>query len=248
MTSGSRSSALRRVVVAGALAALGGPLLLAGTASAHVTPQDPEAPSGGYFTTAFKVGHGCDESPTTKVSIKMGEGVTSVAPQAVPGWTVSTTKRQLDPPIDNHGTKITESVDEVIWEGGPLPVDQLQMFWISMKMPEGDPGTAVEFPVVQTCEVGETAWIEPTVEGEEEPEHPAPAIVLTASAGEHGDATEDAAADDGAEVAAESASSTSDSNDDDSGSSNGLAIGALLLGALGLVTGGTALARSSKKS
>jgi uncharacterized protein YcnI len=214
-----------------------------GSAGAHISPQDPEAPSGGYFTTAFKVGHGCDGSPTTKVAIKMGDGVTSVKPQAVPGWNLSTTTRELDPPIDNHGTQITETVDEVIWEGGSLPDDQLQMFWISMKLPEGDAGTAIAFPVVQTCETGETAWIEPIVDGEEEPEHPAPVIVLTGATDGHSDdaTTTTSAPDDG----------TDDGSDDgeasDSGSSNGLAIGGLVLGALGLATGGAALARSSKK-
>ena len=240
-----RGRIARRCAVAATVAAVTAPFLVAGTAGAHVSPQDPEAPSGGYFTTAFKVGHGCDGSPTTKVAIKMGDGVTSVKPQPVAGWTLSTTIRELDPPIDNHGTQITETVDEVIWEGGPLPDDELQMFWISMKMPEGDAGTAVEFPVVQTCETGETAWIEPVVEGEEEPEHPAPAVVLTSAADGHSDdaATTTIAPDgDGEQAAADVA----DEGSDDS-SGNGLAIGGLVLGALGLLTGGAALARSGKK-
>lgn len=238
-----RGSLARRAAIAVAVAAVAGPALLASSAGAHITPQDPEAPSGGYFTTAFKVGHGCDGSPTTKVAIKMGDGVTSVKPQPVPGWNLSTTTRELDPPIDNHGTQITETVDEVIWEGGSLPDDELQMFWISMKLPEGDPGTSVEFPVVQTCETGETAWIEPIVEGEEEPEHPAPVVVLTAAADDgHSDDTTTTAAPEG-----EGETAAASSDDSDSGSSNGLAIGGLVLGALGLATGGAALARSGKK-
>ena len=233
-------------------------LLWSGVASAHVTPQDPEAPSGGYFTTAFKVGHGCDGSPTTKVEIKMGEGVTSVKPQPVPGWNLSTTMRTLDPPIDNHGTLITETVDTVVWEGGPLPDTELQMFWVSMKLPEGDAGTTVAFPVVQTCEQGETAWIEPIVEGEEEPDHPAPVVTLTA-AGEDG---HDAAADDAGDDTSDEATDVTTSVDGDEGgdeqaittsseddsSSNTLAIVALVLGALGLVLGGVALARTGRKA
>ena len=238
-----RGRLARRCAVVATVAAVTAPFLVAGTAGAHISPQDPEAPAGSYFTTAFKVGHGCDGSPTTKVAIKMGDGVTSVKPQPVPGWNLTTTTRQLDPPIDNHGTKITETVDEVIWEGGPLPDDELQMFWISMKLPEGEAGTAVEFPVVQTCETGETAWIEPVVEGQEEPEHPAPAVVLSAAGDDgHGDDTTTTTAapeGDGEQASADVA-------DDDGGSSNGLAIGGLVLGALGLLTGGVALARSGK--
>ena len=234
----------RKVSLAAAAAAIAGPALLIGTAGAHVTPQDGEGPSDGYFTTAFKVGHGCDGSPTTKVAIKMAEGVTSVAPQPVPGWTLTTTTRQVDPPIELHGTQITETTDEVIWEGGPLPDHELQMFWISMKLPAGEAGTALEFPVVQTCETGESAWIEPTVEGEEEPEKPAPIITLTAPDGGHGaEATTTTVADDG-DASGEEASADSS---DDSGSGNGLGIAGIVLGALGLLTGGAALARSSKK-
>jgi uncharacterized protein YcnI len=243
---------LRRVVAAGTTAVVAGVVLCSGVASAHVTPQDPEAPSGGYFTTAFKVGHGCDGSPTTKVEIKMAEGVTSVKPQPVAGWNLSTTERTLDPPIDNHGTQITETVDTVVWEGGSLPDDQLQMFWVSMKLPEGEPGTTLAFPVVQTCESGRTDWIEPIVEGEEEPEHPAPVITLAAATGDDHDASAAEATDatatetdseDGEEVAA----SADVEDDTDSSSGNGLAIAAMVVGAAGLVTGGTALVRSNRK-
>ncbi|MDQ2678548.1 MAG: YcnI family protein [Actinomycetota bacterium] len=246
-----RGPIARRCAVAATIAAVAAPFLLAGTAGAHISPQDPEAPSGSYFTTAFKVGHGCDGSPTTKVAIKMGDGVTSVKPQPVAGWNLTTTTRELDPPIDNHGTMITETVDEVIWEGGPLPDDELQMFWISMKLPEGEAGTAVEFPVVQTCETGETAWIEPVVEGQDEPEHPAPAVVLTAAADDgHGDdaaTTTVAPSADGDSSSDDSSDDSSSDDGSDDGSSNGLAIGGLVLGALGLLTGGAALARSAKR-
>ncbi len=243
-TSSRRRPFARRFAVAAAVAAVTAPFLVSGTAGAHVSPQDPEGPSGGYFTTAFKVGHGCDGSPTTKVAIKMGDGVTSVKPQPVAGWTLTTTTRELDPPIDNHGTQITETVDEVIWEGGPLPDDELQMFWISMKLPEGEPGTSVAFPVVQTCETGETAWIEPVVEGEEEPEHPAPVVVLAAEGDSHGD---DAAATTTTAAPSTDGETAAADGDDDSSSSNGLAIAGLVLGALGLLTGGAALARSGKR-
>jgi periplasmic copper chaperone A len=240
-----RARPVRRFAAAAALTTVASALLWSGAASAHISPQDPEGPSGGYMTTAFKVGHGCEGSPTTKVEIQMAEGVTSVKPQPVPGWNLSTTMRTLDPPIDNHGTKITETVDTVVWEGGALPDSELQMFWVSMKLPEGEAGEALAFPVVQTCEVGQTDWIEPIVEGQEEPAHPAPVITLTAGAEDgHGAAADTTTT----VVETEEASVTVADGEDDSSSSNGLAIGGLVLGALGLLTGGVALARSGKRA
>jgi hypothetical protein len=42
---------------------------------------------------------------------------------------------------------------------------------------------SLTFPVVQTYSDGsESAWIEPTVDGQAEPEHPAPVLTLTAAA------------------------------------------------------------------
>ncbi|CAN5634181.1 hypothetical protein BH10ACT3_BH10ACT3_12030 [soil metagenome] len=252
----TRPRRVRRVASA-VLVASAGTLLWCGTASAHITPQDPDAPSGAYFTTAFKVAHGCDGSPTTRIEIKMAEGVTSVKPQPVAGWTLSTTMRELDPPIDNHGTAITESVDTVVWEGGSLPDDQLQMFWVSMKLPEGEPGTALAFPVVQTCAEGSTDWIDPVVEGQAEPEHPAPSVTLTSAEGEGHDAADavdevaqdgDAAPDEDALQDATGAGTDLAADDDSSnGLALGLGIGGLVLGAAGLVTGGVALSRSNRR-
>ena len=38
----------------------------------------------------------------------------------------------------------------------------------------------IRFPVIQTCEQGELAWIEIPAEGAAEPEHPAPTLKITA--------------------------------------------------------------------
>ncbi len=224
-------------------------------AGAHISTQDSEGPAGGNLTTAFKLPHGCDGSPTNKVELKIADGVTSVKGQPVAGWTLTTTTRPVDPPLQTEGGELTETTDTLTWTaeaGNALPDDQLQMFWVSMKLPEGDPGTQVAFPIVQTCEVGETAWIEPMVEGEEEPEHPAPVITLAAASGdEHGDAASDED-EHGATTVAESeehAEETSSGSSDDSDSddaSKGLAIAGLAVGVVGLGTAGVALSKANK--
>lgn len=235
-----------RLLATAGLAA-GGIGLMSGVASAHITPLYPEGPSGGYFTTAFKVGHGCGEEPTTKIEIKIPDGVTSVAPQPVPGWELSTTTRKLDPPIDMEGTKLTETTDTVVWQGGSLPHDQLQMFWLSMKLPEGKAGQQVAFPIIQTCGTTSTDWIAIPKEGEPEPDHPAAVVTLTAATEDHhGSSTTVKGSDEPAANGEMAASKSSQDDDSDSGNKV-VGFVALGLAAVGVALGAAALAKSSQK-
>jgi uncharacterized protein YcnI len=201
-----------------AIAALAATLAVAPQALAHVTVSPSAASADGYALLDFTVPHGCEGSPTTSIAVKVPEGINAATPEAVPGWTVVTTMQKLDPPADDgHGGTIPERVDTVTWTGGPLAADQLTRFGLSVRLPAAA-GETLAFPVVQTCEEGETAWIETAADGErpDDLEHPAPLVTLTAA---EGAATEEA----------------------DSGPSAGrvdtalgLGIGGLVLGAIGL--------------
>jgi uncharacterized protein YcnI len=216
-----------------ALAALAA-AVLAPAASAHVTANPTEAPSGGFAMISFRVPHGCEESPTTSISVQIPAGVVSVAPQAVPGWEVETVEGPYDEPVMLHGEEVTEGVKEVTWTGGPLDAHQFVDFGISMRMPEGDEGDVVYFPVVQTCEQGETGWITIPVEGEEEPDTPAPGVTLLAASGGHGSSSgsDDMASSDAEETTAEAAPATDVEDDDD-----GMVMAAMVMGGLGLLAG-----------
>ena len=216
------------LTVAGLSAA--GLLALAAPAAAHVGPSETSAPAGSYLKFELRVPHGCGETGnTTRVEVQVPDGITSVTPQVVPGWTIERTTEQLDPPFDDgHGGQIAERTSVVTWTGGPLAHDQLEEFGLSVKLPE-EPGTIL-FPTIQTCDDGTTAeWIEVPPPGGEEPEKPAPAIEVTVAAEDLDEA--------------EPASATDDDDDDD-GSSRGLAIAGIALGAAGLATGGAALRRA----
>lgn len=220
-------------------------LIVSAAAAAHVTVSPEEAPSEGYAMLTFVVPHGCDAAPTTGVVVKMPPQVISATPGVVAGWDIKTKEGKLPEPAEQHGEKITEGVREVTWTGGPLPDGQLQQFPLSVAF-AGDEGEAAEFKVIQECAGGaETAWIQSTPASGEEPEHPAPTVVLgEAEDDHHGGAESEDESKDKAMVHTEPASGF----DSDSGSSDGLAIAALIVGALGLGAGGTALvaARRSK--
>lgn len=247
----------------GAVTALAGTALLlnAGAASAHVTVDPTVTDSGAYTVLTFSNGHGCEGSPTTELTISIPDGIYSVSPTRQPYYDIEKVMEELDEPVDDgHGGQYTERVSEVVYTANtPLPDGQRDAFELSLKLPEDEAGTKLEFPAIQTCEEGETAWIEETVEGEPEPDTPAPFIVLTeaggeadaASAGEAEDAstTDDAAAegqDEGASDEESAGGETSAASTAQSGSSP-LAWAGLGLGALGAALGGTALARSGKK-
>lgn len=237
---------------AGALA-----LGLATPASAHVTGDKDSVPAGGYTQVTFTVPHGCEESPTKQLAVQIPEGILNAAPQVLAGWDVETTMEPLEAPVESsHGEEQTERVGEITWTAQPgneLPGPFRQTYTVGFQAPDAE-GERLFFKVVQTCVEGETAWIEETAEGDEEPEHPAPFVdVVAAEEGGHGAAASDEeepatteAADDGAatEESAADPVTASTSSDDDGGSSDGLAIGGLVLGALGLAAGGAALVKT----
>jgi uncharacterized protein YcnI len=214
--------------VAGAAVALP-----ASPASAHVGMDIAEAKAGGYTFTNFRVPHGCDGSPTTAIKVQIPDGVVSVKPEAVAGWKLDVLNGPITP-YDSHGTTISEGVKEVSWTGGPLPDAHLAQFGMSMKMPD-KAGETLYFKVIQTCEQGETPWIEIAAEGaEEEPEHPAPAIKLVAA-----DSEDEISADDAGREGDDVAQAGSVDDDD----TDPLTFVALGSGILGIVIGALAFRR-----
>ncbi|SFP87325.1 Uncharacterized protein YcnI [Geodermatophilus dictyosporus] len=191
------------VVLTAVLAALVASVVVASSASAHVTVSSADATAGGYGKLVFRVPNESDTASTValRISIPADAAMASVQTLPVPGWTVSTTSATLDEPVTVHGQEITDHVSVVEFRagaGGGIAPGQFQEFALS-----GGPFPDAErlsYPVVQTYDDGtESAWIEPTVDGEAEPESPAPVLSLTAAdgdtAGTTADATDTAAAD-----------------------------------------------------
>jgi uncharacterized protein YcnI len=214
------------IVAAGALALA---LVPGATGMAHIVATPSQGAAGSFFQASFRVGHGCEESPTVAVRIQIPAGVSGVRAQAKPGWETELVTGTLPEPIESEGQTITEGVTEVIWRGGPLSNDNYDDFGLTMRLPN-TPGETLHFRTIQDCEEGELAWIEIAAEGEEEPEHPAPAIAITDAAGDGHDSEEEAGDD-----------------DDDDNVPTVLSIVALVVGALGLVAGGGAFAASRRK-
>ncbi len=107
------------------------------------------------------------------------------------------------------------------------------------------------FPTIQTCEQGETAWVEVPADGAdaEELEHPAPAFeILPAATDDAHDAGSDTGSDTGADSSQTAATSESGEAAAESDDSDALGWAGLAAGVLGIVVGGVALARTSRTS
>lgn len=219
-----------------ALAAVAaGALIPAAPASAHVTLQPNEAPAGGFTRIDVRVPNERDEAGTSKVRVQFPPGFLFLSYEPEQGWKVAVAKRKLAEPAELFGEKINEEVGEVTFtatKGNEIAPGQFRDFGLSLRMPE-KAGTALTFKALQTYENGEVVrWIGPP-----DADEPAPQVKLTA-AQEEGAAPAPAAA----------ATATEDEGESEDGPSTGLVIAALVLGGLGLVAGGAALASARRRA
>ncbi|MTW03335.1 YcnI family copper-binding membrane protein [Pseudoduganella ginsengisoli] len=143
-------------------------------ASAHVTLDQPTGQADTYHKLAFRVGHGCDGSPTQSITVMLPESVTGAKPMPKAGWKITMVQGRLSVPQESHGKAITTAVREVTWKGGPLADEHFDEFIIQAKLPV-EPGK-VYFKVVQQCVKGSVAWDE--IPGDSSAKLLAPAPVL----------------------------------------------------------------------
>jgi uncharacterized protein YcnI len=140
-------------------------------AFAHVVAAPGEAKAGSYSAIAFRVGHACGAGDTTlKLRVEIPDGVASARPQPKPGWTID---------IEKDGDRATA----VTWTGR-LPDDQFDDFALLMKLPAQ--AVTLVFPVIQSCETGESQWTEipDPQRPDEKLTRPAPTVRLVPAAAE----------------------------------------------------------------
>ena len=113
-------------------------LLAAPVAHAHITIEQSSAPAGAHQKLTFRVGHGCEGSATSGITIILPEAIARAKPMPKSGWTIAIGER------------------EVSWKGGPLPDSQYDEFVMQVKLPDGA-GKQV-FKVIQQCEKGRAEW------------------------------------------------------------------------------------------
>lgn len=235
----------RRTMVAAVAA---GALALPASAGAHVSFHPNVVPVGAFATIALRVPNEQDKANTTSVAIQMPPGFLDVSADPPPGWSFSVKTVRLATPVKTDDGTVTTQVSEVDFTGGRIAPGQFALFPMSVVMP-GRAGSLLAFKTVQHYDNGQVArWID-TSPGAASP---APTIAVSAKGGplldvagtESGPPASAAtatgatttAAPAGAAAPASAPAATS------KGASKGLAIAALIVGILGLLAGGAALA------
>jgi uncharacterized protein YcnI len=149
-------------------------------ASAHFGVSASSTAAGAYSLLTFSSSHGCDGSAWNKVAIQIPESVQVARPGMKAGWTIETSAEETT----NADGEAAERITSITYTAsGPefvVPEHFYDQFLVQVQLPE-TVGEVVYFPLVQTCEVGENAWIEIPAEGQdaEELESPAPSITIT---------------------------------------------------------------------
>jgi len=155
-------------------------LALSTASSAHVVLDEPAALAGSSYRATFRVGHGCNGSPTTAIRVVLPAGVRGAKPMPKAGWTLALGRAALAQPYDSHGKTVREDVVEISWTASApehaLPDAWYDEFVLRATLPaQAGP---LWFRVVQTCASGQLDWADIPVQGTSTRGLKAPAVLL----------------------------------------------------------------------
>ena len=160
----------------------------AGVAWGHVLVQPPSLPKG---ATDVIFGFSAPNESSTGASVTALEvdfptdhPLLSVMPQTVAGWTAKVVSSKLAKPVTTDDGTITEAVSQITWTataGGVAP-GQFGLFSVLAGQLPSDTSKLVIKAIQSYSDGTQVSWIETTVKGAPEPEHPAPVLKLTGKA------------------------------------------------------------------
>ena len=175
----SSRRSVRRLVLSAVLG-LGLVVLVAGPAAAHVEidpglfRRDRRRASASEFRTRRTT----RRRWSLEVDFPTDHPIPSVNVLVKQGWTFTVEKQPLPKPVQTESGQVTEAVSKITWTGGQIPPDGYDLFTVfGGPLPKNV--SQLQFKALQTYSDGDVVqWIEPTVKGGAEPEHPAPVLKL----------------------------------------------------------------------
>ena len=157
-----------------------GAILAAPMALAHISVEPASAAAGAYQKLTFRVGHGCNGSATTSITVLLADALAGARPRPKAGWSITTVDAKLAAPVMSHGAAMTSAVREVRCKGGPLPDAHYDEFSMQVKVP--DVAGKLYFKVIQGCDKGRVDWSELPNAAGAKLKFPAPVLEVTPSA------------------------------------------------------------------
>jgi periplasmic copper chaperone A len=169
----SRTTTL--AALAGAAAAA--TVLAPAAASAHVSFHPNAIPQGAFVTTDIRVPDEEDEADVTGLRVKLPDGVLDAEGAPPAGWSFSTRTKKLAKPITTDDGTVTSEVTEVDFTGGRIRPGDFGNFPVALGLPDAaKQGQVIGFPTIQTYSNGDVVrWI-----GTPSDDRPAPTIDVTA--------------------------------------------------------------------
>ena len=130
----------------------GAAVLLTSSPSLGHVRVDPYQTNPGQFSTfVFWLYHGCEDSPTTKLTVQIPDGLAVVTPQVKSGWEISTVSTVYATPINVYGTEVSEGNIGISWFGGAIPASYMDTFVLTAFI-SSEQSEDLKFLVVQECD------------------------------------------------------------------------------------------------
>lgn len=156
-------------------------------AGAHVTVSADDSSKGADDSIlTFRVPNEMDGATSMKLDVKFPTTtpLAEVDPQPEAGYTITTKTVTFNPPLTTDDGTIKSGVGEVVWtadnSASAIPVGDFGAFHVLVG-PLPDKVDQLVFPAVQTYSNGKVvSWVEPTTDPNDQPEHPAAILKLTA--------------------------------------------------------------------
>jgi|HubBroStandDraft_3_1064219.scaffolds.fasta_scaffold12723_3 uncharacterized protein YcnI len=208
-------------------------------AQAHISLHPNTIPAGAFVTLNVRVPGEQEGAYAYKIDMLVPPGFTEIDTQNVPGWSVREIVTKPATPIQTDEGPVDEEVSQIVWTGDRSKLGRLEngsfiQFPLSIAMPSNLAGQSLAFKTVQYYSNGKVIhWIGPP-----SAEFPAPTVNITAKGGVIEDvAGGEAGPTPGETPPAPSGAVAPVSASSSGGASKGLAITALIVGALGLLAG-----------
>ena len=146
---------------------------------AHAVLDRQVVAPGQALHLSIAIGHGCDGSGTTRVSVTIPEGIIVTKVDTQERFKSQTRAAKFEKPWTGAQGQVVEGIKDITWSEGLLADKVRGEFGFELYASDDlKLDQVLSFPVVQICEQGERRWVEEAAQTEAREKLKAPAPVL----------------------------------------------------------------------